>query len=46
MYKSIDARTNNKITVVGKLIDVNIREGKTKKDGKPYRSGTAVIRVE
>lgn len=46
MYKNIDARTNNRITVVGKLIDVNIREGKTKKDGKPYRSGTAVVRVE
>lgn len=43
--KSIENQSANSVNITGTLMDVVLREGKTKKDGKPYRSGTATIRV-
>lgn len=46
MSKSIDNQSTNGVTIVGKLSDLVMREGTSKAGGKPYRSGTATIRVE
>lgn len=44
MSKATTIPSNNNITIVGTLIDATIRDGNTK-DGRPYRSGVANIRV-
>lgn len=42
--KDIMTQGTNKVNILGKLLNVNIREGKNK-DGKNYNSGTMIVRV-
>lgn len=44
MSKSIQIQAANKLTLQGKLLDINFGEGKTK-DGRPYARATVTIRV-
>lgn len=44
MSKDIMTQAKNKVTIVGKLLDVTFNTGKTK-DGKPYERATATIRT-
>lgn len=45
MSKNVEIQSTNNFNVTGTLMDVVLREGKAKASGKPYRSGTATIRV-
>lgn len=46
MSKLTSNPSNNSVTITGKLNDVVVREGTSKVGGKPYRAGTATIRVD
>jgi len=45
MSKSIDVQGQNKVNVVGKLVDVSFRNGKTS-DGRDYESANMTVRVK
>lgn len=45
MYKSIDTQALNSVVITGSLLNLELREGKTKKDAKPYRAANASVRV-
>lgn len=42
--KTLNDQSNNRVTICGKLVGVNLREGTTK-TGKPYIGGRATVRV-
>lgn len=44
MSKTVEVQGNNKINVVGKLLDVTFRQGKFS-DGRDYESATMTVRV-
>ena len=43
--KNISEQAQNKINIVGKLLDVSFGSGKLKTDGRDYERATATVRV-